>query len=406
MEALPGMTRYREDGSRASSTDLVPFTQFQSTKSLIQREIILLATSVITEETLFHNGLFQNVYLLYRMFEAMGYLTILFTNKKVDDTMKIPKFMSDVRMLSADDFHKSPVPVKAYIEIGMSIDEPMRRFLKMCGAKVCKLYLGNILNIDTETPIFYPQMHFAHHVIGSLDKIWVSPHYTMPSEYALALNHMPLDKAAESVVPYIWDPQVLTAGGERNFQWRPAASPAEDVFLILEPNISFQKCSLIPLMMIEAWFRKNPDWKGEVVLVNGDRLMMMEFFKKNIYNTLELVKAGRVKITQRLDILTLLKTYPSAIPICHQWNNEYNYMVLEYFHCGYPVLHNATDWKGYGYYYEHSNIESAVNQIDLVRSSHKENFHLFLSHAKTLTWRHSPYNPDVQRAWEKTLRLI
>jgi hypothetical protein len=340
------------------------------------------------------------------MFEAMGYLSILLINKKPDEKSKIPPFMKDVRMVSVDDLHKSPIPVKVYIEIGMSIDEPMRKFLKMCGAKICKLYLGNILNIDIETPIFYPAMFFSHHVIGSLDQIWVSPHYTMHSEYALALNHVSLEKAKTAVVPYVWDPQVLTNGGERNFRWRPSQTPEEDVFLILEPNISFQKCSLVPLLMVETWFRKHPDWKGEVVLVNGERLLLMDFFKKSIFNSLDIVKAGRVKMTGRMDILTLLKTYPSAIPICHQWNNEYNYMVLEYFFCGYPVLHNASDWKNYGYSYTTSDIAAAVEQIELIRSSHTENLQMFLSHAKALMWRHSPYNPDVQRAWEMRVKQI
>jgi hypothetical protein len=48
------------------------------------------------------------------------------------------------------------------------------------------------------------------------------------------------------------------------------------------------------------------------------------------------------------------------IQICHQWNNEYNYMVLEYFATCYPVLHNASDWKDFGYYYKNSDIAAGI----------------------------------------------
>ena len=279
----------------------------------------------------------------------------------------------------------------------------------MCGAKIAKLYLGNILNIDVETPIFYPTMHFSHHVIGELDEIWVSPHYTQHSEYARALNHVDIRKRETGIVPYVWDSQILFNDGERKFQWKP--SGGKETFLILEPNISFQKCSLVPLMILEAWYRKykaentNP-WNGEIVVINGERLLMIPFFKETIWNTLDIVKDGLVKMRGRTDILSLLKEFPSGMPICHQWNNEYNYMVLEYFTTGYPVMHNASDWKEYGYYYPNSDIGYAANLVDRIRKTHAENFNIYKAHAHALLWRHSPYNPDVQRQWAKIIDAL
>jgi hypothetical protein len=375
-------------------------------RELVQRPIVLLATAVITEDNLFSNGLFQNVYVFYRMFEAMGWLPLMIVNKKPESIDKIPKYMHDLRLVGVEDLAKNPIPVKLYIEIGMSIDAMMRGFLKMCGAKICKLYLGNILNIDVETPIFYPSMHFAHHVIGELDEIWVSPHYSQHASYARALNHVNIEKTATPVAPYVWDSQVLTADGTRGATWRPARTVEEDVFLVLEPNISFQKCALVPLMILEAWFRKNRDWKGSVVVVNGERLMMIPFFRETVWNQLEIVKAGRVQMKGRLDILTILRDYPSAIPVCHQLNNEYNYMVLEYFWTGYPVLHNAIDWADFGYAYKGSDIAGAVALIEKIRLAHKDNAAMYRSHARSLTWRHSPYNPEVQRAWAKLIEGV
>lgn len=395
MMSYPGMTRYLEDGSRAKQEN--PQTSL-NLGSLITRPTVLLATAVITEDNLFNNGLFQNVYVMYRMFESMGWLPILIVNVRPEDMKKVPEYMQDLRLISIQEISQNPIPIKLYIEVGMSVDDNMRKFLKLCGAKICKVYLGNILNIDIETPMFY-DMYFAHHVIGDLDEIWVSPHYTQHSEYARAINHLDIAKKEAVVVPYVWDPQILTRDGTRNFSWKKG----DEVFLIVEPNISFQKCSLIPLLILECWFRKNPDWKGEVVVVNGDRLFMIPFFKESIWNTLDIVKAGRVTMKGRMDILTILTTYPSAIPICYQWNNEYNYMVLEYFASGYPVLHNASDWSGYGYYYKDSDIEGASVLIDTIRKFHHTNKEIFKSHTRSLLWRHSPYNPLVQKRWNEIL---
>ena len=406
LDYFPGMVRYDENDDSRAKLSITPYANMNTLSSVIQRNTVLLATAVITEENLFSNGLFQNIYILYRMFESMGWLPILVINKKPENMDKIPDYMKNIRLISVEDLSRTPIPIKLYVEIGMSVDESMRRFLRMCGAKICKLYLGNILNIDVETPIFYPSMYFAHHVIGDLDEIWVSPHYTQHSEYARALNHVDLDKKNPIVVPYVWDSQILTRDGQRNFRWQPSTGPENDMFIIVEPNISFQKTSLIPLMILEAWFRRNPTWKGQVVIVNGERIQLIPFFRETILSKLELMKAGRIIIKGRMDILTILNNYPSAIPICHQWNNEYNYMTLEYFTSGYPVIHNCSDWSNYGYYYKNSDIQGASLLIDKIRESHRENYEVYRAHARALTWRHSPYNPEVQNRWAEIISHI
>jgi hypothetical protein len=394
MDALPGMTRYGEQ------LQISPYTGL-STPTLVQRKVILLATAAITEENLFSNGLFQNVYVFYRMFEAMGFLPLMIVNKKPENAERIPLYMRDLRLITVEEIAKNPIPVSVYIEVGMSIDSTMRKYLKMCGAKIAKLYLGNIINIDIETPIFYPTMHFAHHVIGELDEIWVSPHYTQHAEYARALNHIDIRKP-NAVVPYVWDSQILFGNGERKFEW---CKSEKETFLVLEPNISFQKCSLVPLMILEKWYRTNKAWNGEIVVINGERLLLIPFFKA-IFDSLEIVKNGLVKMRGRTDILSLLKEFPSGMPICHQWNNEYNYMVLEYFATGYPVMHNASDWSQYGYYYPNSDLAAGAELIEKIRKSHADNLGIYKAHARALAWRHSPYNPDVQRQWGKILDNI
>ena len=84
---------------------------------------------------------------------------------------------------------------------------------------------------------------------------------------------------------------------------------------------------------------------------------------------------------------------------------EYNYMVLEYFYSGYPVLHNASDWSKYGYYYKDADIQAASALIDQIRKKHVENAEIYRAHTKALLWRHSPYNPEVQARWASTIGL-
>lgn len=365
---------------------------------LSSKKIITLATATIHTDSLFVNGLFQNVFILYKMLDSMGYAPILLVNEKPTDLNKVPAILRNVRMVIAEEIIRNSIPIHLNIEIAMSIDSSMRKFLRDRGTKTVKLYLGNILNIDIETPMFYPGVHFAHHVTGEIDEIWVSPHYKQHYEYAGLINKVNPAKIA----PYVWDPCILTLGGTRQYKWRPRATGEAQVFVILEPNISFQKCSLIPLLIVEKLYRNS---KGDfkVLIGNSERLQANPFFTKTILPRLELYKDGKIVFSGRNTITSIMNDYPSSIAISHQWNNQYNYMTLEYLVSGFPIIHNAPDWSDAGYYYEGSSVEKGYEVLKNVVDFHSTSLEQYTAGAATLQWRHSPYNPEVHKAWKALL---
>jgi hypothetical protein len=328
----------------------------------------------------------------------MGYAPILLINEKPSDIHKVPSILRHVRMITDKDMIQMDIHVYLHIEIAMSIDPEARGYMRKNGAKMVKLYLGNILNIDIETPMFYPSVTFAHHVIGNLDEIWVSPHYKQHYEYAGIINQVKPAKIA----PYVWDPCILTLGGTRNFKWRPRTKEEVQVFVILEPNISFQKCALIPLLIVETLYRKTK-MDCKVLVGNSERFKVNPFFTKTILPTLELYKDSKIIFSDRNTITSIMNDHPSAIAISHQINNQYNYMTLEYLFAGFPIIHNTPDWSDAGYYYEGSNIEDGTTVLEKVLLYHNSSIEQYMSGAAVLQWRHSPYNPEVQTAWSNLI---
>jgi len=381
----------------------VPFSGL-SKEQVHRRKIVLLATAAITDNNVFANGLFQNVYVLYKMFDSMGMCPILIVNERPKSLDNVPPMIRNTRMMVAEELLKQPIPVFAYIEIGMSIDPVVRKFLRMIGSKSYKLYLGNILNIDIETPIFYLQTNFAHHVIGELDEVWVSPHYKQHEEYACYLNHTDPKAQKHTTVPYVWDPCFLI-NTPKNLKWRPRTESEKETIIITEPNISFQKTSVIPILALERWYRKNRNWDGQIIVFNGERLLQSPYFKENIFDTLELVKDNKISMVSRSDIQKTLEIYPYGTFLLHQVNNEYNYMALELLYHGYPLIHNATSWKEHGYYYPNSDLDALGNMLDATRN-HEANLETYKAHAQTLIWTHSPYNPSVQKKWYEVLTAV
>jgi len=399
MSKLPGYTEI----APGPTDSIKPCTSMTAIPPLLNRRVILIATASINAQNIFSNGLFQNIYLIYRLTEAIGWLPIFVVSEKPKCLDDIPKVLHNCRIAGIDDIVKQPLPASIYLEIGMSVDVNMRRFLKMLGARICKLYLGNILNIDIETPLFYFPMTFLHHSIGEQDEIWVSPHYQQHAQYAAAINHIEPGSKHQRIAPYIWDPSILLDDGRRQLQWRPKQANEKQILLIMEPNISFQKCSLMPLMAAEAFYRKNPTWDGEVVVVNGEKLIQSTYFLPSVYQHLKLVEDNKVKLVGRRDMKDMMAETPWMIAMCHQVNNDYNYMTMEFMYTGFPLIHNAGAWSEYGYYYPDNHIDAAAEQIKYVLDSHSERIELYKSHGRVLAWKHSLYNPDVQAAWKALL---
>lgn len=407
MSAVPGITDTFGDPC-ASMKPWIPMT---SLKGIRDRKIILLSTATITDENIYSNGLFQNVFVFYRMFDAMGYAPIMLISDKPKSVQGIPELLRKCRMMVTDDLLRQPMAnVVALIEIGMSLDPIVRQFIKMIGGRLLKVYLGNILNIDTEIPIFMPGNHFAHHVVGNNDMILVSPHYGQHAEYASYINHVvPPKDLTKIIAPYVWDPNILTRNGSRVLQWRAASSPEEEVFVIMEPNISFQKSGLVPLFLLEKWYRevgKPKGWKGKIQVINGERYSMVPHFVHNIMPLLDIFKDARVELLGRLDIVSALTSWPSATFILYNMNNEFNYMTLELLWSGFPVLHNSPSWLDYGYGYKEADLATGAALLETVRKTHADTLETYRAHAATLAWRYSPYNPEIQEAWGKIIENI
>jgi hypothetical protein len=159
-------------------------------------------------------------------------------------------------------------------------------------------------------------------------------------------------------------------------------------------------------MIAERWYRevgKARGWKGKVVVINGQRVHEVPHFRENVEPLLDIFKEKRVELCDRMDIVSVLKKWPSATFILHNYNNEYNYMTMELLWTGFPVLHNSPSWSNYGYYYRGADLATGAERLTQVLDRHVERQETYKAHAIAIAWRHSPYNPEIQAAWKAIL---
>ena len=361
------------------------------------RPRVFLTTVRIPDEHIWANGLFQNVYVIYKMLEIVGFEPWLMVDN--NENNKDAKIHQKFRLTDFKAYMENPFKVVGYVEMGMSCDPSIRKFFKSMGAKVAKLYLGNILNIDIETITFLGGLNFSHHVAGELDEIWVSPHYDIHAEYAGSINGL---CGKTRIAPYVWDPMFISELGHVYTQ-EGLSLTSPRTFVIMEPNISFQKNSLIPILAIEAYYRKYPDRVEQAIVINGNKFMENEYFRNSIAPTLTCLAAGKLQLMPRAHIVNLAKAFRNAIIIQHQVNNGYNYSFLEWLTMGFPVIHNVPQFKEYAYYYDQNDFDEAAKLIEKVVSSHSNNREAYAAHAKQLTWRFSIHNPENAQAWKRLI---
>ena len=393
MTTLPGCTDLSSYESFSAS--LTPLT------TSLERKAVILATNDVNDVSLFLNGLTQNILILYDMFESMGYDSYLIQNQTQSGSEK-KDFIRRYRTITPKDIIQHPMPIAVLIEIGMSLDSITRGYLRSVGAKIVKLYLGNIINIDIETIQNCPTVFFHHHMVGEIDEIWTSPHYKQHVDYAAILNQTDISNGR--VVPYVWDPCFLNHYGTRDsMEWIPPASWESMDLVIMDPNISFQKCYFYSLLLAEAFSRAHPEWKGKVIVINGDRINIQARARNEILPTLSLHRENRIVLCGRKNIHTIMKENRSACFLTHQWNNDFNYMTMELLNCNYPLLHNSEGWGMFGYAYSVNRWKEAMDTLYRALRHHKENLGIYRSHAANLQWQHSIHNPAIQAEWRPHL---
>jgi hypothetical protein len=387
------------------NSDLSSYAKYKPDISCLslktERPIIILASNDVNDESLFRNGLTQNIVVLYNLFESLGYESYLLQHS-TDTGVNKKSFLNKYKSVIPVDIIRKSMPIRALIEIGMSLDSTTRGYLRSIGAKTIKLYLGNILNIDIETIQNFNNVFFYHHIVDEIDEIWTSPHYKQHIDYAAVLNRCEIKNSR--IAPYVWDSCFITEyENKEQIEWIPPSDWRNTDIVIMDPNISFQKTYFYSLLLCEAFSKKYPEWAGKVQIINGDKITLDAYSNNFVLPNLSLHKRNRIILHGRKNIHTILKENRSACFITHQWNNDFNYMTLELLYCNYPILHNSEGWDNFGYHYDINKWDEAIYTMYKALTTHNTNINIYKTHATNLIWKHSIHNPEIQAEWRKLL---
>lgn len=337
---------------------------------------------------LFSNGHVFNTILWYDFFIKCGYDVTLLTDKICENKYKQVTFKPLIDTINNDNnanymkLHPELFDFDIIFHIGLH-SEFYLSCLKKQKIKVIYIMLGSTYHNDVHTII---DEKFTNTIYSNIyDEIWLSPHFKYCKEY------YKIRYKCENVYlcPYFWRNDLFESSGVSD---QLLTDFNELKVAVVEPNIEQAKNCLIPMAICE----KARDHIKKVMLFNTAQLKDREFFKKFVINT-NANKEGKVSVESRYKLPFILSKYCNCI-VSYVEDCDLNYVFLECFYYGIPLVHNSPMLKDYGYYYPRLDVTKGAQQIENVIKNH--NKEEYIKKHRPIINKYSIDNP-VNIAWVK-----
>jgi len=188
------------------------------------------------------------------------------------------------------------------------------------------------------------------------------------------------------VAPYIWGDNIVKK--YNSIEYKPGNKL---LVAICEANISNRKNCMIPLCICE----KSREFI-EMTRCYGTQAVRNNRFFLNFVTNLNIHKSAQLFCNNREPIVDILQKCNCVISTNQEW--DLNYVFLECFYHGIPLIHNSKMLQKYGYYYPDLDINEAVKQVEFVFNTH--NTKLYIEKHKELLHKYS-INNTYYHEWVK-----
>ena len=338
---------------------------------------------------IFSNGHHLNVLLWYHFFEKCGFDVIFISDRMETDTIinnnceykviNYIKWFEDENLLVKENIDS--------IFIAGLTDGGLCKLMKKHNIYVIYSMMGNNYIHDIDTVIYdtgYLELVPERDIF---DEIWVSPHF----EYSIEYYKIRYGMENILVGPYIWSDYLVKGKPTQVYNKGDKLNVA-----ICEPNICDKKNCMIPICICE---------KGEQY-IEKMRCYCTTKLRENKYfvsfaSSLNINKKGKALFNDRFIITDILNTCNCVVSTTQEC--DLNYVFLECFYFGIPLIHNSKMLQEYGYYYPDLDISKGVEQIENVFKTH--NTKLYIEKHKPLLHKYSMNNTYYQE-WVKSRLVI
>lgn len=324
---------------------------------------------VKSSDSIFTNGCVQQGYFVLKSLRKAGYECDFVT---VESHFTKFELLDEKihNVLHYDELKK----YKLFIFSSLNINQiEFLAYIRMLGIKVVNQMVGNYHILNNEEFVFNVHEGVLKGMINEyIDEVWLMPMYSHTKEYIEAITRKPV-----KICPYVWDNEFIKkymSSQSFNAYYNkhiPKDKPLE--VIILEPNLSVHKTALLPLLILNQFFLRHPDKLSHIHLIS--KPPRNENFLETIKD-LEIVKCNKITSYPRMISLEVYKQMNSKnvkyIVLSSNIRNNLNFLHLECFTLGIPIIHNCQPFSDSGLYYDDNDDFIDVEKaIDLLLKLHE-----------------------------------
>ena len=225
----------------------------------------------------------------------------------------------------------------------------------------------------------------------NIDEVWISHHFEPTKYYYQALYN----GAEVNICPFIWKPDNLMLSPFTRMDYNDLSNKKH--IYIVEPNINILKTGLIPILIVNELWKRNPDSFNKVYIIGHNNYRDNEYFQKELLPKIEVLngKHNKVFFCPRATVNDIFRK--PGILLSHQENCGLNYIYLEALYLKIQWVHNSPFFKDVGYYYTDKNVFEGADKLEKALTDWEA-----IDNSEII----EKYNPDNLKVIDKYKQLL
>lgn len=239
------------------------------------------------------------------------------------------------------------------------------------GIPIINLICGNVFILLQEEFVFNTHNIMHHYTQSYITENWVMEMYDYALDYIKLMSGKPT-----RIVPYVWDNDIIRIYITNNKLFTRSVNHQRNHskvnLIFFEPNMSIHKNSLVPLLIANEYYKTHKDRLHKIYVFCGDKAV--NNLNSEFLTQLEIVRDKRVEVYGRIIMAYILDNIEQNNPylnivVSYNMLNRLNFLHLELFDMGVPILHNCEPFKENGMYFGDFDLCEAVNMIETTRDT-------------------------------------
>jgi hypothetical protein len=319
------------------------------------RLTIGITVFVAADANIWSNGIQQNIGFLAQLLRQSPLVEKIFFLNGGDTQVMPPDLALDglsVPLVRPQDVtHELDV----VIEMGAVLPREWMLHARACGVRFVSFGVGHNYNAVVEGVLFNKAGIVLSDPALRVETWGLRHHSASCTPLNRTLTRKPVVEMPHLWSPYFLESRIRAASARgRGFGFTPGDRPERRGWNIgiFEPNIGVVKNCMIPMLVCEQAYRRNPQSVAKMMVMNSVHMKEHPTFL-HFALCLDLTRHQKATYEPRVQFSDAMTQFALDAVVAHHWECGLNYAYYDALYGGYPLIHNSEFLRadGQGFFY-------------------------------------------------------